>query len=100
MGSANKAIRWQSNDLLLAIYVQPKASRTQVVGFYQGHIKIQITAQAIENMANTFLLAWLAKEFDVPKTRVSLEKGQHSRFKLCRIQAPAVLPGWFSALKG
>ncbi len=99
MDCANsKAVRWQDNDLWLSILVQPNAKKTKVIGPYQSQLKIQITAQALENQANLFLIEWLATEFKVPKTKVILEKGQHSRSKLFVIKSPRQLPDWIQDL--
>lgn len=92
-------IRWHNHDLELAIIVQPNAKKTQVVGLYQSHIKIQITALAIDNKANLYLLKWLATEFGVAKKCVSIAQGTQSRFKKIRIQAPTIIPQWLKALE-
>ncbi len=91
-------MRWQNNQLHLAIVVQPNAKQTKVVGLYQAHIKIQINKPATENKANLFLLKWLANEFGVPPTQVVLKKGQQSRFKQIVINAPQKMPSWLDEL--
>lgn len=95
MGSV-KCIAWQDDDLYLAVYVQPKASQDKMVGLYQDHIKIQITAPPLDNKANEHLQKWLAKQFKVPLSRVLLEKGQTSRYKMFRIKQPQQIPMWLS----
>lgn len=97
MGSA-KSVYWQEEDLYLAFYVQPKASQDKIVGLHQDHIKIQITAPPLENKANEHLQKWLAKQFKVPISKVVIEKGQTSRYKLFRIIQPRQLPSWFQNL--
>lgn len=95
MGSV-RCIIWRGEDLCLAFFVQPKASQDKIVGPYQDHIKIQITAPPVENKANEHLQKWLAKQFKVPTSRVLLEKGQTSKYKIFRIQRPQQIPAWLS----
>jgi uncharacterized protein (TIGR00251 family) len=89
-----KTVRWDKNSLLLYTYIQPKAAEDKVVGLFQNAIKIQITAPASDDKANLHLIKWLAKACKVPKNAVSIETGDHSRYKLVRIQSPQLLPSW------
>ncbi|MFI4937401.1 MAG: DUF167 family protein [Candidatus Berkiellales bacterium] len=87
-------IHWQGSDLYIAFYVQPNASQDKIVGMHNEQLKIQITAPANENKANRHLQQWLAKQFKVPVSAVTLEKGQQSRSKVVCIHAPRLLPPW------
>ena len=78
--------------MLLHCYVQPKSSRDALVGLYGERLKIQITAPPIDGKANKHLLKYIAKEFDVAKTRVSLIRGESSRQKTLAIVDPKTLP--------
>jgi uncharacterized protein (TIGR00251 family) len=98
LGCAKAPITWQKSDLLMALYIQPKANQDKVVGLYADHIKIQITAPAVENKANEHLQKWLSKQCKVPLSQVILEKGQHSRYKLFRVQSPRQLPKWVNEI--
>jgi len=83
---------WQNGDLLLRIYLQPRASVDEIVGPHGEALKIRVTAPPIEGKANRKLRAFLADQFRVPPTRVTLEKGHGSRIKLWRIHQPRRLP--------
>lgn len=78
----------------LTLYIQPNASQTKVVGLFDGRLKIQIAAPAVDNKANIYLQKWLAAEFKVPKSSVVLLKGEHSRQKYYEIREPKRLPEW------
>lgn len=82
-------------DLLLALYIQPKASRDQVVGSHGDEIKLAITAPPVDGLANAHLQKWLAKLFQVSKSQISLHKGELSRHKQVLIRAPFVIPAEF-----
>lgn len=88
--------RWDQSDLLLYVYIQPKAAVDKVVGIFQNAIKIQITAPASDNKANEHLMRWIAKACKVPLKHVSVENGAYSRYKLIRILSPQQLPAWLS----
>ena len=65
----------------LAVLVQPRASRTRVVGEHDGLLKIQLAAPPVEGEANAALLEFLAKRLGVPRRQVTLAAGDTSRRK-------------------
>ena len=73
--------RRQEAGWLLELHVQPGAKVTTVVGEHGGRLKLKISAPAVDNKANTFLLAWLATQLGVPRTAVQLVRGETVRHK-------------------
>lgn len=73
--------RRQDAGWLLELHVQPGAKVTTVVGEHGGRLKLKISAPAVDNKANTFLLAWLATQLGVPRTAVQLVRGETVRHK-------------------
>jgi uncharacterized protein (TIGR00251 family) len=65
----------------LAVLVQPRASRTRVVGEHDGLLKIQLAAPPVEGEANAALVEFLAKRLGVPRRQVMLVAGDASRRK-------------------
>ncbi|QSX30962.1 YggU family protein [Shewanella cyperi] len=92
------AVEMQGDTLLLNLYIQPKASRDQIVGLHGDELKVAITAPPVDGKANAHLGRWLAKLFKVPKTNVQIVKGELGRHKQVRILAPQLLPEQVSAL--
>ncbi|QSX38178.1 DUF167 family protein YggU [Shewanella sedimentimangrovi] len=92
------AVEMQGDALLLNLYIQPKASRDQIVGLHGDELKVAITAPPVDGKANAHLGRWLAKLFKVPKTNVQIVKGELGRHKQVRILAPQLLPEQVSAL--
>ena len=84
--------RWQGDTLLLALHLQPGASRNEFVGAHAERFKIRIAAPAVDGKANTQLIAFLADAFAVPKMQVVIERGDSSRQKTVRIEDPRQLP--------
>lgn len=84
--------QWQGQDLILAIHVQPGASREGMAGRHGERLKIRITAPASDGQANRRLLGWLAAQMNLPTSRLELLQGAGSRAKRIRIrEAPATL---------
>jgi uncharacterized protein (TIGR00251 family) len=84
--------RWQGDDLVLRIRLQPRASADEIVGVRGGALKIRTTAPPIDGKANEHVARYLAKVFGVARSRVSLISGHAGRDKRLLIQAPARLP--------
>ena len=70
----------------LAVYVQPRASRTEVAGVHGGVIKIRLTAPAAENAANQALIDFIAEHLGVARRSVRLVAGAASRRKVLEIE--------------
>lgn len=85
-------------DVLLKLYIQPKASRDQIVGLHGDEIKVAVTAPPIDGKANAYLAHYLAKQFKVAKSHVIIEKGELGRHKQVRIHTPSRLPNVIEAL--
>jgi len=64
----------------LTVIVQPNASK-EAFGFYNGHLKVFLTAPAKDNKANEALVVFLAKTLGIRKSQVTVIKGHTSRHK-------------------
>lgn len=71
--------------LRLQVVVQPRSSRNQIVGPYEGALKIKLTAPPVEGEANQALVAFLAQRLKLPKSQLRLAKGESSRHKTLEI---------------
>lgn len=67
--------------MVLELYVQPKSSRTRIVGLHDGSVKLALTAPPVDGKANTQITGFLAKLFKIPKSAVTLLSGQQGRHK-------------------
>ena len=89
---------WQKDTLTLRIYVQPRASRDEIVGPHGDSLKVRITAPPVDGKANEYLLKFLAKEFGVTRNQIVITAGTQGRHKQLRIQGPLRLPDTVSAV--
>ncbi|MFD0966573.1 DUF167 family protein YggU [Seminibacterium arietis] len=89
---SQKPIEKQGNNLKLRVFLQPKASRDEIVGLHNDELKIAITAPPSEGQANAHLIKFLSKTFKVAKSAVILKKGELNRHKQLLILDPKQLP--------
>jgi uncharacterized protein (TIGR00251 family) len=92
------AYEFDGGDLLFCCYLQPKASRSEIVGLHDGAIKIRIAAPPVDGKANTALIKFLARYFATAAQAVDIVSGQHSRRKRIRVRGPLSLPKEFESL--
>ena len=65
----------------LLVYVQPRASRDQVVGVQGDELKVRLAAPPVDGAANAACRAFFAKLCRLPQSQVSLVTGETSRHK-------------------
>jgi len=65
----------------LSLFVQPRASRNQVVGLQGGELKVRLTAPPVEGEANKACCVYVAKLCGLSKGCVTLVSGDASRHK-------------------
>ncbi len=71
--------------VVLELLVQPRASRTRVVGEHDGRLKIQLAAPPVDGEANAALVVYLAGVFGVKRADVVLLAGEAGRRKRVRV---------------
>lgn len=84
--------KWQNNSLLLFCHLQPKASHDQFSGQHGDRLKIRITAPPVDGKANKHLIQFIAKQFGVAKSSVSIITGELGKQKTVCIEQPTQLP--------
>lgn len=72
-------------DAAVAIWLQPRGSRNQVVGTREGAIVIKLQAPPVDGAANAALLRFVAERLDVAPSAVELLRGHTSRRKLISV---------------
>ncbi len=70
---------------LISCFVQPRASRNQILGVHGGELKIQLTTPPVEGRANKDLCTFWAKILHVSKSSVQLKSGGTSRHKVLMV---------------
>jgi uncharacterized protein (TIGR00251 family) len=67
------------------VRVQPRASRTAIVGPRDGRLVVHVTAPPVDAAANEAVVDLLARALAVPKRMVRIVAGQRSRNKTVEI---------------
>ena len=73
------------NDIIIKVKIVPGSSKNKIIGAYNDALKITITAPPVEGKANKKCIAYLAKYFDVVKSKIEIISGQTSKNKLIKI---------------
>jgi uncharacterized protein (TIGR00251 family) len=69
----------------LAIRVQPRAKRTEVAGERGGAVVIRVSAPPVDGRANEAVCRLIAERAGVPRSAVTVVRGQTGRDKLVRV---------------
>ncbi|MCB0871541.1 MAG: DUF167 domain-containing protein [Solirubrobacterales bacterium] len=73
------------------VRLQPRASRNEISGYREDPetgeqvLQARVTAPPVDGKANKALIALLAREFSVPKSRIQIVQGETSRDKLIEL---------------
>ncbi len=78
-------IRAVPNGVEIAVRVQPRASRSEIVGVHDDALKVRVKAPPVEGAANDELTKLLAKRLKVPRSSVEVVRGHTARSKRVRV---------------
>ncbi len=73
-------IKETDNGILATIKISPNAKKNEIIKT-DTEVKIKITAQPVDGKANKALIEFLSKTFKIPKTSISIVKGETSKEK-------------------
>jgi uncharacterized protein (TIGR00251 family) len=79
-------LREDRDGVVVELLVQPRASRTRVVGEHEGRLKIQLAAPPVEGEANAALVGFLSGALGIRKGDVVLLRGETGRRKTVRLR--------------
>lgn len=77
----NAALTETSEGVRVAVYVQPRASRNELVGVQGEELRLRLTSPPVEGAANRLCCEFLADLCGVAKSQVVLLSGAKSRHK-------------------
>ncbi len=70
-----------SRGLTFTVQVLPRSAKVNIVGSHQGALKIKLTAPPVGGAANKQCIQVLAKALGLPKSALSIVRGETSRIK-------------------
>jgi uncharacterized protein len=70
----------------IEVRVVPRARRDEIAGERDGRLLVRVAAPPVEGKANAAVVKLLAKALGVPKSRVTIARGEASRDKTVRVE--------------
>jgi uncharacterized protein (TIGR00251 family) len=72
-------------EKILEVWVQPRASRSEIVGYRDRFLHLRVSAPPVEGEANQSVKKLLARALGIPPSRVEILKGDRGRRKRVRV---------------
>ena len=69
----------------LSVHVQPRATRSEIVGLHGAALKVRLQAPPVDGAANEALVALLAERLGVARRSVRVVAGASSRAKTVEV---------------
>jgi uncharacterized protein (TIGR00251 family) len=79
-------VEHKDKTLRLTLSIQPRASRTRIVGLHGDTVKLAITAPPVDGKANAAVISYIAAFFKIPKQAVHVQSGKTSRTKILAME--------------
>src|SRR5512136_2177913 len=73
-------------ERVLEVWVQPRASRNEIIGYRNHFLRLRVTAPPVEGEANQAVKKLLAEALGIPPSRVEVLKGDKGRRKKVRVR--------------
>lgn len=86
------AVRIEQKDgtVRVPVRAQPRASRSELAGEYDGALKVRLAAPPVEGEANRELERFMSRLLGVPRSAVRVVAGQAGRSKVVEIDGVSV----------
>lgn len=70
----------------LSVHVTPKAGRDEVAGWRAGELQVRVTVAPQDGKANAAVCKTVAAALGIPKTAVTVARGETSRHKSLELE--------------
>lgn len=75
-------IRCEKDKVLLRLYIQPRASKSEIAGVHDGRaLKLRIASPPVEGAANSACIEFFADTLGIRKSLIEISSGMRSRIK-------------------
>lgn len=75
----------EDGAVVMNVWLQPRASKNELVGIHGDCLKIKVTSPPIENKANENLCDYLSRLMGISKRKIEVIKGEKMRMKKVKI---------------
>lgn len=76
----------KNGAIIFTARVVPRASKSEIIGEYDGGLKIRLSALPVDGAANVELVKLLSKKFGVSKREVEIISGETAKTKQIKIE--------------
>lgn len=76
----------RDNVVRFGVHVQPRASKTEIVGVHGTALKVRLHAPPVDGAANEELITFLAGALGISRRAVRIVSGQSSRGKTVEVE--------------
>ncbi len=84
--------QWEGDTLVLNILGRPRAKKTKIGKVIGKQLEVYVAEQPVRGRATAHLVRFLAEEFQVPESAITVVFGVYNVNKQLRITAPKRLP--------
>jgi uncharacterized protein YggU (UPF0235/DUF167 family) len=84
--------QWDGDTLVLNILGRPRAKKTRIGKVVGKQLEIHVAENPVRGKATAHLVTFLAGEFDVPESAITVVFGVYNVNKQVRITAPRHVP--------
>ena len=78
-------VRSVARGVRFEVRVQPRASRSEIVGAQEGALRVRLAAPPVDGAANDALIELLADLLDVPERDIRIVTGTTSKRKVIEV---------------
>jgi uncharacterized protein len=71
----------KDDKLIFPVQVVPRAALSEVVGEYNGALRVRVAAAPVDGAANRELIRTLAVAFGIPIRRIEITRGHSGKLK-------------------
>lgn len=70
-----------AEGVIISLYVQPQAAKSEIIGTYNGALKMKIKAPPVDGKANAEIIRYLSEKLGLAKNKIEILKGDKSKNK-------------------
>lgn len=83
--NTNDFLKIVGNNIIIKSKIIPNSSKDKIIGIHNSALKIAIAAPPVEGKANKKCISFLAKYFDIAKSKIEIISGINSKNKFIKI---------------
>ena len=92
--------QWEGDTLVLNILGRPRASKTKIGKVIGKQLEVYVAENPVRGRATAHLVKFLAEEFQVAESAITVVFGVYNVNKQLRIKAPQRLPAVIAKQQG